>query len=142
MDSIRSLLFSNPVAATIGDVFNSFSDRRAKLGLPNPGSIENLSKEVQRDVFLNNLMFTGVRADLTRIFSLGPLFQVSHQFAMGERINPYTFAPMYGTSRVGRASLPPLRSPCALLILGPGLLPRKPGQRGLLVWTLQLPVDG
>ncbi|PHH88777.1 hypothetical protein CDD83_7057 [Cordyceps sp. RAO-2017] len=100
LDSIRSLLLQNPIAATIGDAVNAFSDRRAKLGLSNPGTTETLAKEVQRDVFLNNLMFTGVRADLTKIFSMTPLFQVSHQFAMGERINPYSFAAMYGTSKV------------------------------------------
>lgn len=100
IESIRSLLLSNPVAAAIGDALNSFSERRAKLGLSNPGSIENLSKEVSRDVLLNNYMFTGIRADLTKIFSMAPLFQVSHQFAMGERINPYTFAAMYGTGKV------------------------------------------
>lgn len=100
LDSLAHVLFANPIAATIGDAINSFSERRAKLGLYNPGTIETLSKEVQRDVFLNNSMFTGVRADLTKIFSMTPLFQVSHQFAMGERIGPYTFATMYGTSRV------------------------------------------
>jgi len=100
VDLLRSAFFGNPIATTIGDALNSFSERRAKLGLSNPGTIEGLSKEVSRDVFLNNHMFTGVRADLTKIFSMGPLFQVSHQFAMGERINPYTFATMYGTSKV------------------------------------------
>ncbi|PHH75583.1 hypothetical protein CDD80_2254 [Ophiocordyceps camponoti-rufipedis] len=101
IDSIRSLVLSNPLAITIGDAINSFAERRAKLGLSNPGSIESLTKEVQRDVLLGSLMFTGVRADLTKIFSMAPLFQVSHQFAMsGERINPYTFAAMYGTGKV------------------------------------------
>jgi mitochondrial import receptor subunit TOM40 len=100
LDSLAHILFANPIATTIGDALNSFSERRAKLGLSNPGTIETLSREVQRDVFLNNSMFTGVRADLTKIFSMTPLFQVSHQFAMGERINPYTFATMYGTHRV------------------------------------------
>ncbi|KAH7318554.1 eukaryotic porin/Tom40 [Stachybotrys elegans] len=99
-DSINSLLFANPVANTIGDAIKSFSERRAKLGLSNPGSIENLSKEVSRDVFLTNYMFTGVRADLTKVFSVSPLFQVSHQFAMGERMNPYAFSTMYGTGKV------------------------------------------
>lgn len=100
IDFLSSLLFANPIATSIGDVMNSFSERRAKLGLTNPGTIEGLSREVQRDVLLNNFMFTGVRADLTKIFSMAPLFQVSHQFAMGERLNPYSFAAMYGTSRV------------------------------------------
>jgi mitochondrial import receptor subunit TOM40 len=105
VDTLRSLIFSNPVAATIGDAINYFSERRAKLGLSNPGTIESLAKEVQRDVFLNNHMFTGIRADLTKMFSMAPLFQVSHQFAMGERINPYTFAAMYGTNRVSSNAL-------------------------------------
>lgn len=128
IDSMRSLLLANPIATTIGDVLNSFSERRAKLGLSNPGTIENLSKEVQRDVFLNNSMFTGVRADITKIFSMAPLFQVSHQFAMGERLNPYSFAAMYGTNRVCTQTLSldslQLHDTNAASLLG--LLPRKP----------------
>lgn len=110
LEPVRSLLFSNPIAVALGDAINSFSERRAKLGLSNPGTIEGLSREVTRDVFLNNYMFTGIRADLTKIFSMAPLFQVSHQFAMGERINPYTFAAMYGTGNV------------SIWLVGPGSL--------------------
>ncbi len=95
-----SFIQSTPVLSSLSDVLKAFSDRREKLGLSNPGSVENVGKEVQRDVFLNNYMFTGLKADLTKAFSLSPLFQVSHQFAMGERLNPYTFAAMYGTSKV------------------------------------------
>ncbi|KAL2207480.1 hypothetical protein CC79DRAFT_1368347 [Sarocladium strictum] len=101
MDALNSALVNNPIATVLGDALNSFSERRAKLGLSNPGTIEHLSREVQRDVFLTNQMFTGVRADLTKIFSMNPMFQVSHAFAMGgERMNPYTFAAIYGTSKV------------------------------------------
>jgi mitochondrial import receptor subunit TOM40 len=100
LGSIQSILLNNPIASTIGDALNSFNERRAKLGLSNPGTIENLSKEVQRDVFLTNSMFTGVRAELTKVFSVAPLFQVSHAFAMGERANPYTLLTMYGTNKV------------------------------------------
>ncbi|PHH79044.1 hypothetical protein CDD82_2693 [Ophiocordyceps australis] len=100
LEPLRSLFLANPLAAAIGDGLNSLYERRAKLGLSNPGTIETLNKELQRDVFVNNLMFTGIRADLTKIFSMTPLFQVSHQFAMGERINPYTFAALYGTSKL------------------------------------------
>lgn len=112
-DSLRSLVCSNPLASALGDALNSFSERRAQLGLSNPGTIESLAKEVQRDVSLNNFMFTGIRADLTKVFSMAPLFQVSHQFAMGERINPYTFAAMYGTSSVS-LSMPELASAFSL----------------------------
>jgi mitochondrial import receptor subunit TOM40 len=104
LDPVKTALLSNPIASVLGDALNSFNERRAKLGLSNPGTIESLAKEVQRDVFLNNYMFTGMRADLTKIFSMAPLFQVSHQFAMGERINPYTFAAMYGTGKVATMS--------------------------------------
>lgn len=99
---IQNVLLNNPVAHTLSDAINSFSERRAKLGLSNPGTTENLTKEVQRDVLLSNYMFTGLRADLTKAFSMSPLFQVSHQFAMGDRLNPYTFAALYGTSKVGK----------------------------------------
>jgi hypothetical protein len=100
MDSLRSFLFTNPISATIGDAVNSFSERRAKLGLSNPGTVENITREVQRDALLNNYMFTGLKADLTKALSINPLFQVSHQFAMGERLYPYTFAALYGTGKV------------------------------------------
>lgn len=117
MESVRSILLGNPVATTISDAFSAFSERRAKLGLSNPGTVENINKEVQRDVLLNNFMFTGLKADLTKAFSMNPLFQVSHQFAMGERLYPYNFAALYGTSKVryvGPAPLPFLRPrpPC------------------------------
>ena len=99
-DSPLAFLRTNPLSTKISDAWNSFSERRAKLGLTNPGTVENLAKEVQRDVHLNNYMFTGLRGDITKIFSLSPLFQVSHQFAKGDRLNPYTFAALYGTSKV------------------------------------------
>lgn len=98
--STWSILLDNPVVSAISDAVASFSERRAKLGLSNPGTVENISKEVQRDVFLTNYMFTGLKADLTKAFSVNPLFQVSHQFAVGDRLSPYTFAALYGTNKV------------------------------------------
>lgn len=105
LEQIQNVLLNNPVANSLSDAISSFSERRAKLGLSNPGTTENLTREVQRDVLLTNYMFTGLRADLTKAFSMSPLFQVSHQFAMGERLNPYTFAALYGTSKVRRQLL-------------------------------------
>lgn len=95
-----AFLGNNPISRSMTDAYDSFQARRAKLGLHNPGTVENLAKEVQRDVLLNNYMFSGLRADLTKAFSLSPLFQVSHAFAVGERSNPYTFAALYGTNKV------------------------------------------
>ncbi|CAK7205014.1 translocase of outer mitochondrial membrane [Sporothrix eucalyptigena] len=99
-DALQTFLQTNPVAVSITDAWRSLTDRRAKLGLSNPGTVESLAKEVQRDVLLTNHMFTGIKADLTKPFSVSPLFQVSHQFALGERLQPYTFAALYGTNQV------------------------------------------
>ncbi|KAL2269724.1 hypothetical protein VTJ83DRAFT_1908 [Remersonia thermophila] len=99
-DSPFGVLLKNPLVSGLSDVYNAFQERRGRLGLSNPGLVENIAKEVQRDVLTTNLMFSGLRADLTKAFSFNPLFQVSHQFAMGERLNPYSFAAIYGTSKV------------------------------------------
>ncbi|TVY26128.1 Mitochondrial import receptor subunit [Lachnellula hyalina] len=94
-------LYNNAVAAALSDTYTSFSERRAALGLSNPGSVDKIAKEVQRDVFLTNSMFSGLRADLTKAFSVNPYFNVSHAFASGSQaLAPYTFAALYGTSKV------------------------------------------
>lgn len=97
-----AFLYSNSVTSALLDTYHSFSDKRAALGLQNPGTVDNISREVQRDVFLTNYMFTGLRADLTKAFSVAPLFQVSHAFSMGsgQGFPPYTFAALYGTNKV------------------------------------------
>ncbi|KAF2502194.1 eukaryotic porin family protein [Lophium mytilinum] len=92
---------TNPVASSLRNVYASFQERREALGLSNPGTVENIAKEVQRDVFLNNLTFSGIRADLTKAFSVAPLFQVSHALSMGSQgLPPYAYAAMYGSPRV------------------------------------------
>ena len=91
----------NAVVSALRDTYLSFSERREALGLSNPGTVENIAREVQKDVFLTNFMFTGLRADLTKAFSVAPLFQVSHAFSMGSQgLPPYTFAALFGTSKV------------------------------------------
>lgn len=96
-------LTDNAVAAALKDAYSSFSERRAALGLPNPGTVDNIAREVQKEVLLSNFMFTGLRADLTKIFGMSPLFRVSHAFSMGSSGNlpPYAFSAMYGTPKVG-----------------------------------------
>ena len=99
-----SFLVDNSVAAAVKDAYTSFHDRRAALGLPNPGTVDNIAREVQKDVLLSNFMFTGLRADLTKVFGMSPLFRVSHAFSMGSQGNlpPYAFSAMYGTPKVGK----------------------------------------
>ena len=112
--SALAFMDQNVVVAALRDTYISFSERRAALGLSNPGTVDNIAREVQKDVFLTNYMFGGLRADLTKAFSVAPLFQVSHAFSMGSQgLPPYTFAALYGTPKV-RTYLPEtaLRQPC------------------------------
>ncbi|CCC08925.1 hypothetical protein SMACR_07561 [Sordaria macrospora] len=99
-ESPLAMLRDNAIYSSLSDAFNAFQERRKQFGLSNPGTIETVAREVQRDTLLTNYMFSGLRADVTKAFSLAPLFQVSHQFAMGERLNPYAFAALYGTNQI------------------------------------------
>ncbi|CDO54002.1 hypothetical protein DV451_001421 [Geotrichum candidum] len=92
---------TNPVLSPFNSLYNAVAARRATLGLSNPGTIENLNKEVSKDVFLNNYFFSGLRADLSKPFSMNPVFQVSHSFAIGSPVMPaYGFAAFYATDNV------------------------------------------
>lgn len=105
---------TNAVLDSLLSTYNSFQDRRALLGLPNPGTVDQIAKEVQRDVFLTNQTFSGLRAELNKSFSIAPLFQISHAFSAGSQmLSPYTFLALYGTNNV-RSSPPVLFVPtCA-----------------------------
>jgi mitochondrial import receptor subunit TOM40 len=99
--ALADLVSHNSAVSRIRDVYNAFQERREALGLVNPGTVENIAKEVQRDVFLNNLSFSGLRADLTKAFSVAPLFQVSHALAMGSQaLPPYSYGVLYGSPKV------------------------------------------
>lgn len=92
---------TNPILDTFLDTYQSFQARRAALGLSNPGTVDNIAKEVQRDVFLTNQTFSGLRAELNKSFSISPLFQISHAFSAGsQQLSPYTFLALYGTGNV------------------------------------------
>lgn len=85
----------------LGQVYRAFHDRREALGLANPGTVEGIAREVQRDVFLNNQSFSGLRAELTKAFSAAPLFQVAHSLSMGSQLQPpYSYMVLYGSPRV------------------------------------------
>lgn len=99
--SSNGFVKKNVILAPLQDIYTSFLEQRDSLGLQNPGTVENIAREVQKDVFLTNSMFTGLRADLTKPWSVDPLFQVSHGFAMGSQgLPPYTFVALFGTSKV------------------------------------------
>ena len=103
---LPSYLQRNALTTAIHDTWSSVSQRRAALGLSNPGTVENIAREVQKDVFLNHYMFTGLRADWTRPLSVSPLFQYTHSFAMGSPgLPPYGFSTILGNAKVHRPRL-------------------------------------
>ena len=100
-DYLPPYLQGNAVVSTIREIWNSFSERREALGLSNPGTVENIAREVQKDVFLSNYMFTGLRADWNRPLGVMPLFQYTHSFAMGSPgLPPYGFSTIFGNTKV------------------------------------------
>ena len=98
MPKSHGLWSSNPVFSYLNDVYITISEHRKSLGLTNPGSIENLNKEVSRDVFLSQYFFTGLRADLNKAFNMMPAFQTSHTLSLGSNLlPPYAFSALYAT---------------------------------------------
>jgi mitochondrial import receptor subunit TOM40 len=99
--SLPTLNLSSLVPQPFRDWHQSLNDWRDRLGLTSPGTSEGLHKEVQRDVFLTNYMFSGMKADLGRNFSANPLFQVQHSFSAGSsQAAPWSFLSLYATDNV------------------------------------------
>jgi mitochondrial import receptor subunit TOM40 len=105
--SYWDFLTSNPIFSTAGSYLTAFHRKREDLGLSYPGQIDNIAKEVERDVFLNALAVPGLRAEISKTLAYGkPLFQISHQFAMGSQSQPpYTLIAMYGSPKVNLPQL-------------------------------------
>ncbi|SCW00359.1 LAFE_0C02454g1_1 [Lachancea fermentati] len=92
---------SNPIFSYLNDVYNNIHAHRQSLSLVNPGTIENLNKEVSRDVFLTQYFFTGLRADLNKAFALNPAFQTSHTLSMGSPNLPsYAFSALFANDNL------------------------------------------
>ena len=102
--SISPLAFltDNVIAATLTDAYSNLSERRRLMGLENPGTVDNIAREVQRDVLLSSQMFSGLRCDLQKSFSMSPLFRVQHGFAMGSQLSPWQLMALYGNPNVCR----------------------------------------
>lgn len=97
----RSLFaFADPIVQPISRTLESLSASRQKLGLPNPGTIEHLTKEV-KSTHLTNFLFDGARADLTKALSINPIFQVTHAFTYGAQGAPpsYNFGAVMGDDK-------------------------------------------
>lgn len=66
------------------------------------GTVEQLSREVQMDVQLSRQMFTGIKADITKVGGITPaVFHMTHSFASGSQmLPPYSLAAAFATNRV------------------------------------------
>ena len=104
----------------VTNVFNRFASWRASLGLTSPGSIERLATESKSMLScyytaydLNTNMFLlidtiisnpldGARADLSKILSVEPAFQVTHSFQLASQTQPsaYYLSTVYAASKV------------------------------------------
>jgi mitochondrial import receptor subunit TOM40 len=106
--AVADIVSHHGAFAQLDSVVAAFQRRREALGLSNPGTVESIAKEVQRDVFLNNLSFSGLRAELTKAFSAAPMFQVSHSLSMGSQVQPpYAYTAIYGSPKVRAAARVP-----------------------------------
>jgi mitochondrial import receptor subunit TOM40 len=98
---VLSFLTDNALTTTLADSYASFQDRRKALNLTNPGTVDNIAREIQKDVLCTNYMFQGLRADFQKVFSLAPVFRIQHGFQMGPNIqSPYNLMALYGTPNV------------------------------------------
>ncbi|KZT42078.1 hypothetical protein SISSUDRAFT_1069613 [Sistotremastrum suecicum HHB10207 ss-3] len=87
--------FLTTAVSPFTSVYNRISQWRTELDLPNPGTVENLQKEV-KNTHLTNFMFDGARADLTKGLSINPAFQVTHSFQLASQ----TSSPSYNFGAV------------------------------------------
>ncbi|GMG56328.1 unnamed protein product [Ambrosiozyma monospora] len=96
-EKASSFWSSNPLYSFVNNVSTTITSHRQSLDLINPGTMENINKEVSRDVFLNQLSFQGLRADISKTFCFKPdTFQVSHSFSVGGQAQPYSFNAVLG----------------------------------------------
>ncbi|KAI0082793.1 hypothetical protein K474DRAFT_1633154 [Panus rudis PR-1116 ss-1] len=99
--SSSSAVSNIPVLSQVAGLYNRFSSWRQSLDLPNPGTVENLQKEV-KSTHLTNFFFEGGRADLTKVLSANPAFQVTHSFALGSQTQPpsYNFGALFANNNL------------------------------------------
>ncbi|KAF8894627.1 eukaryotic porin-domain-containing protein [Infundibulicybe gibba] len=102
--SSPSPLPSKPIHSSLFSpfgIYDRFAQWRTDLGLPNPGTVENIQKEV-KGTHLTNYIFDGARADLTKSLSMNPLFQVTHSFALGSHTSPpsYNFGAIFANQKI------------------------------------------
>ncbi|KAI1794560.1 mitochondrial import receptor subunit tom40 [Ganoderma leucocontextum] len=82
-------------------LYDRFAAWRKALDLPSPGTSENLSKEA-KNTLVNNYLFDGARADLSKSLSMNPGFNVTHSFTLGSQTAPpaYHFGAIFANENL------------------------------------------
>ena len=80
--------------------------RRSRVSLLLP--LPLAGSECTTATHLSTYIFDGARADITKTFSMNPLFQATHSFALGSQTAPpsYNFTAIYATPSVCVRSCP------------------------------------
>lgn len=91
---------THPVTRPIASTYNRFDAWKTNMGLYQPGTVENLTREIKQ-THLTNFLFDGARADLTKGLSLAPAFQVTHSFSLASQTQPptYNFGAVYADNK-------------------------------------------
>ncbi|KAB5593108.1 Import receptor subunit TOM40 [Ceratobasidium theobromae] len=77
-------------ASPLINAYGRFTSWKAGLGLPNPGTTEDLTKGAKM-IHTTNHLFDGARADLSKALSYNPAFQVTHSFNLASYTQPATY---------------------------------------------------
>lgn len=104
---------AHPIAHPLVNTYTRFEAWKDSFGLYQPGTAENLTKEIKQ-THLTNFLFDGARADLTKGLSLNPAFQVTHSFSLASATAPpmYNFGAIYADNKASLAREAP-RAGCA-----------------------------
>lgn len=126
LDAVASVF--HPIAGPVANTYSIFHGWKESMGLVQPGTVENLTKEVSRrsrlisysvveavasrsgadlrvllEVHLANWFFDGARADVSKVVSANPAFQLTHSFSLGSASKPasYNFGAIFANAQVG-----------------------------------------
>ncbi|WVN86689.1 uncharacterized protein L203_101861 [Cryptococcus depauperatus CBS 7841] len=98
LDTIANMF--HPVSGPVYNTYARFHGWKESMGLVQPGTVENLAKDVQQ-VHLANWMFDGARADVAKVISGNPAFQLTHSFSLGSTTRPaaYNFGAIFASAK-------------------------------------------
>ncbi|OCF45407.1 mitochondrial import receptor subunit TOM40 [Kwoniella heveanensis CBS 569] len=98
LDTVANIF--HPVAGPVMNTYGRFHGWKESMGLTQPGTVENLTRDVQQ-VHLANWTFDGARADVAKVVSANPAFQLTHSFSLGSTTRPpaYNFGAIFANAR-------------------------------------------